>query len=94
MVICRLKKNAEFRLNDSPRQGSSSRRHENTSNLAAEDNSRNSHSVEQQSGTGSDSDQRERNEFCQTSSSHQVSSLLSPSVVWLDIGVYLLSLVY
>ncbi|PSR86461.1 NAC domain-containing protein [Actinidia chinensis var. chinensis] len=71
MVICRLKKNAEFRLNDSPRQGSSSRRHENTSNLAAEDNSRNSHSVEQQSGTGSDSDQRERNEFCQTSSSHQ-----------------------
>ncbi|GFZ17753.1 NAC domain containing protein 89 [Actinidia rufa] len=71
MVICRLRKNAEFRLNDSPRQGSSSRRHENTSNLASEDNSHNSHSVEHRIGTGSDSDQRERDEFCQTSSSHQ-----------------------
>ena len=90
MVICRLRKNAEFRLNNSPRQGSSSRRHENTSNLEAEDNSHNSHSVEHPIGTGSDSDQRERNEFCQTSSSHQVSSLLSLSFVCLDIALYLL----
>ncbi|KAI7982759.1 NAC domain-containing protein 60 [Camellia lanceoleosa] len=32
MVVCRLRKNSEFRLNDNPRQGSLSRRHLSTEN--------------------------------------------------------------
>ncbi|GMP88355.1 hypothetical protein CsSME_00040382 [Camellia sinensis var. sinensis] len=60
MVVCRLRKNSEFRLNDNPRQG-----------IFEGASSHNSHSVEQQIDYGSESDQILPNECTQPGSSHQ-----------------------
>ncbi|KAG5517190.1 hypothetical protein RHGRI_037827 [Rhododendron griersonianum] len=79
LVICRLRRNIDFRLNDTPRPSSLNERTlliENDCKFgganAFSKESSGHNSVEQQSESGSVSDQKQVNELSQPGSSHQV----------------------
>lgn len=82
LVICRLRRNIDFRLNDTPRPSSLNERTlliENDCKVgganAFSKESSGHNSIEQQSESGSVSDQKQVNELSQPGSSHQVGFL-------------------